>query len=340
MARKALVIAPGRGTYTKTELGYLNKHRPQHQAFIDALDARLATRGAMTVSALDQAEKFSPALHTPGENASTLIFACSATDFLAIDRDRYDIVAVTGNSLGWYSALWCGGALDDAAGFEVVHTMGSMMKGGVVGGQLVYPVVGDDWRLDPERLGAVETGLAGVAEIPGAEAYISIRFGGYVVIGGNDAGLRHLMKTLPPVDDRRYPFQLMNHAAFHTPLLRETSVRAFATLGPELFRKPRYPMVDGRGVIWQPYSTDVAALRQYTLGHQVYAQYDFSTAVGVALKEFAPDCLILLGPGASSGGAIGQILVENRWFGISCKDEFKRRQETDPVLITMGRRDE
>ena len=340
MARKALVIAPGRGTYTKTELGYLNKHRPRHQVFVDALDARLAARGALTVSALDHATKFSPATHTPGENASTLIYACSAVDFLAIDRDRYEIVAVTGNSMGWYTALWCGGALDDSAGFDLVHTMGSMMKAGVIGGQLVYPIVGEDWRLDPERLGAVQRAFSSLASVDGAEAYISIRFGGYVVIGGNQVGLSYLMKALPKVDDDRYPFQLVNHAAFHTPLLRETSERAFSLLGTELFQKPRYPLVDWRCMIWQPYSTDVEALREYTLGHQVYAQYDFCAAVGVALKEFAPDCMILLGPGSSSGGALGQILVENRWFGINSKAEFQKRQESDPVLFAMGREDQ
>lgn len=340
MARKALVIAPGRGTYTKTELGYLKKHRPRRQALLAGLDARLAALSLPTVSELDEAERFSPATHTPGERASTLIFACSAADFLAIDRAQYDIVAVTGNSMGWYTALWCGGALDDGPAFDVIHTMGSMMKGGVVGGQLIYPVVGDDWRLDAERLGSVERGLAAVGQLPGAEAYVSIRFGGYAVIGGNEAGLAHLMKTLPPVDDKKYPFQLVNHAAFHTPLLKETSDRAFTLLGTELFRKPRHPLIDGRGAIWQPYATDVEALRQYTLGHQVHELYDFSAAVGVALKEFAPDCLILLGPGSTSGGAIAQILIENRWFGIACKADFQKRQETDPVLLAMGREDQ
>jgi [acyl-carrier-protein] S-malonyltransferase len=41
----------------------------------------------------------------PGDNASLLIYACALADFAAIDRDRFEVVAVTGNSMGWYLAL-------------------------------------------------------------------------------------------------------------------------------------------------------------------------------------------------------------------------------------------
>jgi [acyl-carrier-protein] S-malonyltransferase len=338
----AVVICPGRGTYTKTELGYLKQHhRPDCAPFLDALDARLAAIGQPTVSELDGAAQFSPKTHTPGEYASTLIYACSHADYLAIDRERFDIVAVTGNSMGWYTALACAGALGDpvrdAAPFTLVHTMGSMMKDGVIGGQMIYPITGDDWRPDADKAGLVTKAIAEVNLLDGAEVYLSIKFGGYAIIGGNERGLSVLMKSLPPTADGRYPFQLVNHAAFHTPLLRDTSQRAFELLGEDLFQAPTVPMIDGRGVIWQPYSTDVAALRQYTLGHQVTETYDFSAAVSVALKEFAPDRLILVGPGATSGGAIGQILIENAWLGLKDKSGFSQYQEENPYLIAMGR---
>jgi hypothetical protein len=336
----AVVVCPGRGTYTKTELGYLKQHRPAREPLIAALDARLAALGQPTVSELDNAEKFALKTHTPGEYASTLIYACSAADFQAIDRDRYDIVAVTGNSMGWYTALALAGALDEAAAFTLIHTMGSMMKGGVVGGQLIYPVVDDRWRPDPERRRLVESAIAEVSGHEGAEAWLSIRFGGYAIIGGNDKALQALMKLLPSADEGKYPFILVNHAAFHTPMLRGVSERAFAELPPSLFRKPSLPLVDGRGAIWQPYSTDAAALRDYTLGHQVHETYDFTTAVEVALKEFAPDKLILLGPGATSGGALGQILIGSRWLGLGEKADFTARQQSQPYVLAMGRPDQ
>jgi malonyl CoA-acyl carrier protein transacylase len=269
-----------------------------------------------------------------------LIYACSAADFAAIDRGRYDIVAVTGNSMGWYTALALAGAVDEANAFTLIHTMGSMMKGGVVGGQLIYPVVDADWRRDEAKEKLVWGAIHETATTPGMEAYLSINFGGYAIIGGNAKALDHLMKALPSVEDGKYPFILVNHAAFHTPMLAATAEKAHELLGPALFQAPALPLVDGRGAIWQPYATDPRELREYTLGHQVVEPYDFTTAISVALKEFAPDKLILLGPGASSGGAIAQILIKNHWLGLADKAGFSALQAKAPALLAMGREDQ
>jgi hypothetical protein len=96
-------------------------------------------------------------------------------------------------------------------------------------------------------------------------------------------------------------------------------------------------MIDGRGRIWQPYATDVHELYEYTLGHQVCRAYDFTTAVTVAMKEFAPDRLVLLGPGASLGGSIGQTMIQNNWKYIDSKQKFSELQEKNPYLLSMGR---
>ena len=91
------------------------------------LDAYRAELGQPTISELDGAEKYSPSLHMPGDNASLLIYACALADFEAIDRDRFDVVAVTGNSMGWYLALACAGVVDFDAGARLVNTMGGLM---------------------------------------------------------------------------------------------------------------------------------------------------------------------------------------------------------------------
>jgi hypothetical protein len=103
-----------------------------------------------------------------------------------------------------------------------------------------------------------------------------------------------------------------------------------------LFQSPAVPLVSGRGEIYQPWGTDAEELRSYTLGYQVVAPYDFSKAIEVALKEFAPDRLIVLGPGTTLGGAIGQCLVQHRWRGITSKADFLAAQEKDPFLLAMG----
>jgi [acyl-carrier-protein] S-malonyltransferase len=327
------IICPGRGSYTKETLGYLNKYRPRINEFVDDLDTRRKSRGEPTITELDTAATFSPGVHTKGENASTLIYACSYADFQSIDLEKNEIVAVTGNSMGWYLALAFGGALNWASAFDVINTMGSMMKDKIVGGQIIYPVVKGDWIKSKELSATVEKAIH-EARAQGGEIYPSIHLGGYAVMGGDAKGLSLMMKLLPKIEN--YPFQLVNHAAFHTPLLKQTSERAFEILSPELFQTPTKPLVDGRGKIWQPYATDLEDLYRYTLDTQVVDTYDFTKAVTVTLKEFAPDKLVLLGPGNSLGGSIGQILVENKWLGIQNKADFSAYQKQDPFLISMG----
>lgn len=336
--KRAVVVCPGRGSYTKETLNYLGQFGRHVKPFIEDLDQRRRSLGQITVSDLDGDATFKPQVHTKGENASPLIYACSYADFMAINREKYDIVAVTGNSMGWYLTLMFGGALDWRGGFEVVNTMGSMMKDGIVGGQVIYPICNEQWRKDPERIAVVEKAVQKASDKSGVEIHLSIALGGYVVLGGEQAGLNALLKELPPIEN--YPFQLINHAAFHTPLLRPIAEKAFSVLPESLFNKPKIPLIDGRGCVWQPYSTHIEDLYHYTLGHQVVEAYDFTRAITVALKEFAPDNLILLGPGSSLGGSIGQILVENNWRGVDSKQKFAELQATDPFVLAMGRNDQ
>lgn len=100
-------------------------------------------------------------------------------------------------------------------------------------------------------------------------------------------------------------------------------------------------MIDGRGKVWESWATNPAELRQYTLDHQVRAPYDFSAGLEVALKEFQPEALILLGPGSTSGGAMGQVIAAENWQGISSKSDFTKRQKGEnPFLLAMGREEQ
>ncbi len=333
--KRIVVICPGRGSYTAESLGYLRHHRSTLQNFIDDIDSRRRNINEPTISELDSKEKFSPALHTRGEHASPLIYACSYADFMSIDRQKYEIVAVCGNSMGWYLTLAFSGALDYAGAFQVIQTMGSMMKTEIIGGQLIYPVVNDDWVREEEKVLVVRDALKKVEREGLGRAFVSIELGGYLVIGGEKRALDSLQKILPKSGD--YPFQLINHAAFHTPLLHETSAAAFLQIDAAIFRKPNVPIIDGRGVVWMPKSTDTRKLYEYTLGHQVYAPYRFTTSIEVALKEFMPDHLVLLGPGSSLGGAIGQSLIQFNWKNLASKNDFTSMQKSnDPFLLSMG----
>lgn len=332
---RVVVICPGRGTYTKETLGYLKKYRPKFNEFISTLDEKRSAIGMPTITQLDEEPVFKPGLHTKGENASTLIYACSYADYLNLDFNKYEVVAVTGNSMGWYIALAVAGVLNVHGAFDVINTMGSMMKDQIIGGQIIYPITDENWVEQFDKKEMIQRELDEVNTVAGCEAYVSIYLGGYVVIGGNQKALDILLKKLPKIEN--YPFQLINHAAFHTPLLEETSQKAFQTLPLDLFQKPQVPLVDGRGHIWQNYATDLNAIYNYTFAHQVTQPYDFTAAVSVCLKEFCPDKLILLGPGNSLGGAIGQILIANKWKNLQSKSQFSELQKTEPFLISLGR---
>ncbi|MCH7824539.1 MAG: ACP S-malonyltransferase [Acidobacteria bacterium] len=342
MNKAVVVLCPGRGSYTASELGYLS--RPVQAAVLSELNAAIdrsdglrTARGDLTIRGMDGARTFSPEFFR-GENASGLTFACTAFDFLRLDDTELDIVAVGGNSMGWYSALFAAGVfgLDDA--FDLVETMGGMLQNGQIGGQVIYPLVDDDWRAEPGRAAAAATALESVREA-GHQAGWSIRYGGYAVLWADADGLPLLLGELPPVKnaEMKYPLELPGHSAFHSSLMLPVSERALDQLSSLPWRPPSIPLIDGRGCRWHPLGTDPAALCRYTLETQVLEPYDFSASVRVALREYAPDAFVLLGPGDALGAAVAHAVIAERWQGIDSREAFVERQEDDPLLISLGR---
>lgn len=336
----AIVVAPGRGTYGKGELGSIARlHGARFGDLIASFDAQRRERGQPTVSELDGAERFSVATHMRGDVAAPLIYTATILDYLSIDRERFDIVAALGNSMGWYSALACGGAVSVEDGFRISNAMGMNSQAHGPGGQILLQVVDEDWRPVP---GLRESLLALVADIgsrPDHALALSIDLAGMLVFAGDEAGLAALLAEAPPTPGRD-PLRLAGHGPFHTPLMFGSSDKAQAELPPSLFARPALPLVDGRGQIWRRLSSELAALWDYSFGHQILAPYDFALSVQVAVKEYAPDVIILPGPGDTLGGAIAQSLIGIGWQGITSKADFMARQASDPVLLSMGRADQ
>ncbi len=338
MTRTAVVICPGRGTYNKPELGYLHQHHAGRMSQFHSFDEIRAEAGQETVTALDGAGRFSVGKYSRGDVASPLIYAASLADAQALAKD-IDVVAVTGNSMGWYIALAVAGALTPENGFRVVNTMGALMQKQLIGGQLVYPFVDEEWSNDVERKSALLDTVARINTLKDHTLALSIDLGGMLVLAGNEAGLT-AFETANPVVQDRFPLRLANHAAFHTALQAPVAAEGRALLGADLFGQPERPMIDGRGKIWWPGATDTGALREYTLGHQVTETYDFTHAIQTAAREFAPDLFIVTGPGATLGGAVAQSLTLGNWRGMTDKMSFQSLQEADPFLIAMGRTDQ
>jgi hypothetical protein len=79
--KKALVICHGRGTYNKTELGYLQRWHTHKNEFLALLFDFPETSQQVTINSLDSAEKYNINYHTRGDNASALVYACAYADF-------------------------------------------------------------------------------------------------------------------------------------------------------------------------------------------------------------------------------------------------------------------
>lgn len=324
--QRVVVVCPGRGSYTRELLGTLVR-----TSRVEAANAFRARLGRPTPSEMDAAESYTSRLHVAGENASILTMACSLADADALGPD-VEIACVVGNSMGWYTALAVAGALPLEDAFTLVETMGRYQAGNVTGGQIVYPLVDADWQPLPSP--ELEQALL---EIP--DLHCSIRLGGQAVLGGTDAALKELLRRLPPrkAGDRDAPFQLPLHSAFHTPLMAATRQRAGAELAGLRWKAPDVPMVDGHGQLYRPRWAHPIVLRDYTLGAQVVEPYDFGLGLRTALREYAPDAVVLLGPGGNLGGASAQTLIAEGWKNIRSKAGFQGLQATSPFVLSMAR---
>ena len=329
--KTAVLICPGRGSYTKAELGSLARF-PDRE-LLARFDAQRRAEGQDTLSDLDSTAIYSVARHTRGDNASALIYACSLGDAMALRGVK--LVAVTGNSMGWYSALACAGALAPEAGFEVANTMGRLMQEHLIGGQLIYPFMGPDWTAAPARKAELLALTYNINARPNHVLALSIDLGGLLVLAGNEAGLAAFEAAVPPVEGR-FPMRLGNHAAFHTALQAPIAALGRAALPETLFDRPQLPLIDGRGHVWWPGAATRASLHAYTLGHQVTETYDFTAAIRSAAREFAPDLFIIAGPGSTMGGAVAQSLILGNWKGLASKADFQARQAASPIVISMG----
>jgi hypothetical protein len=161
-----------------------------------------------------------------------------------------------------------------------------------------------------------------------------------LILAGTEDALKAALAEAPAGPGRE-PLRLVNHGPFHTPLMQGSSDRALASLPTDWFGSPKVPMIDGRGRIWRPHAVNAETLWHYTFVTQILESYDFTRAVQIAVMEYAPDRIILLGPGDTLGGAIAQALIAINWQGLGSKQDFQAVQASDaPLLLSMGRADQ
>ena len=332
---RAVVAFPGRGAYGPPSLGSL----PAGHTWVRRADELRRETGLPELSGIDGADRFIPAVHLRPTHAWPLTFLTGLLDAERI-ADDHEVVVVVASSIGWYTALAASGVLGFDDAFRLVQRMAvaadEPLAGDAAPGELVYPLTDDAWDRDERRSTAVDAAIARA----GDGAARAIELGSFSVVGGTASGIDAVRDALPPVSvgGRTYPLRLAAGDAWHTPLRASAAAAAAADLDGLTWDRPNVTLVDGTGARFTPWSTDPEDLARRTLRQQADAPYDFARAFRVALREYAPDVVLLPGPGSTLGAPCAQIIVGEGYHGIRSRAEFESVQGgPSPILLSMRR---
>jgi hypothetical protein len=172
------------------------------------------------------------------------------------------------------------------------------------------------------------------------EAWRSIDLGTHAVIAGTEAGLARAARDLPPVTlaGRSFPLRLRRHTPDHTPLAAAVAAAMAVPIENLAFRPPRTTLIDGRGARHTPWSADPSELAAYTAGPYLVSTYSFATSIRVAVREHAPDRILLPGPGTTLAGIVGGIVAGEGYRGVRDRSAVVALQAGDrPLLVGVGR---
>ncbi|HJP70567.1 MAG TPA: hypothetical protein VJ975_02520 [Candidatus Limnocylindria bacterium] len=331
---RAAVAFPGRGSYGPRSLGSL----PAAHRWVRRADELRTGAGLPTLTSLDGAAQFDPGVHLRPTNAWPLIFLTSLLDAERI-ADDHEVVVVIASSTGWYTALAASGALGFDDAFRLVQEMAGAAEAPLTdgeAGELIYPLADEAWQPDAGRGAQVRSALSRAD----GSAGLAVDLGAFAVIGGTIAALDRIGSELAPVavSERTYPLRLPGGDGWHTPLRRDAADRVAGSVGELSWDRPNVTLVDDRGVRFTPWSTDPAELATQSLRGQAGSTYDFAAGLRVALREYAPDVVLLPGPGASLGAACAQVIVAEGYRGLRSRAEFEEAQSgAAPILLSMRR---
>ena len=332
---RAAVAFPARGSYGPSSLRSL----PPSHPWLRRADQLRREYDLPALSAIDDAERFEPAVHLRSANAAPLTFLCGLIDAERI-ADDHEVVVVVASSTGWYTALAASGALEFDDAFRLVQTMSLLAEEPIEdddpGGQLIYALTDAAWQTDAARAAELDAVLARQND----GVHRAMELGAFTVLSGTANGLDEVATKLPPVEvgPRRFPFRAAMQEAWHLPLRAATATMAEQRLADLAWSAPNVTLVDGRGVRFTPWSTDPAELARHTISEQPTVTYDFARSLRVALREYAPEIILLPGPGASLGEVCAQLIVAEGYRGIRTRAELEAEQAgPTPILLSMRR---
>lgn len=332
---RSAFVCPGSDAYGPAWLGSLPIDHPA----VAAADAIRLEYGLEPLGELDRAAELDPARHLRPANAAALTFMGTLLDAERA-ADDHRLVAVLGAGGGWPSALAVAGALPFEDAFRLAQEVALLREDALSaarGGQVIYPLLDADWEPSADLRAAVADALSDGGQHP---AFASVDLGGFAILAGDEPAVTRLLEQLPAVTlaGRRFPLRLAMQGPDHTPLAEGVAEVAAERLGGLRWQAPETTLIDGRGARWTPWSADPAALRDYSLGDQLVAPFRFTTALRVALRELAPELVVVAGSRGALAGVVGQVVVDEGYRGIRSRATFQAAQlSAAPLVLSMGR---
>ncbi|MCA1572321.1 MAG: hypothetical protein LC798_18830, partial [Chloroflexi bacterium] len=200
----------------------------------------------------------------------------------------------------------------------------------------IYALTDAAWQPDPSRAAALDTVLSRQHD----GVHRALELGAFTILSGTAGGLDDVAAGLPPAEigSRRFPLRAAMQEAWHLPLRASAAALASERLADLAWSAPNVTLIDGRGVRFTPWSTDPAELARHTIAEQPTITYDFARSLRVALREYAPDIILLPGPGASLGEVCAQLVVAEGYRGLRTRDELQASQAGPaPILLSVRR---
>ncbi len=233
----------------------------------------------------------------------------SVAAFQLLEERGLQPAVVAGHSLGEYSALVAAGALDFAAGLELVKDRSRFMQeaGDAQPGAMAALIGLEDADVVAlcQRAADVGTVVAANFNAPGQ-----------VVVSGEKAAVAHLGELAREAGVKRF-VELAVSGAFHSPLMRPAAARMQALLEAAPIRAPRVPVITNVSAV----AVEDPEILRGDLIKQITHSVRWTESMG-ALAAMDIKRVVEVGPGAVLKGLMRRIARDVEVFGAGTADDI------------------
>lgn len=331
-AGKIVALFPGQGSQ------YLNMGREAALAFpplreiVGRMDALFLAEGLTPLSRVlypipafdDAAREAQEAALRATDYAQAAIGVLSAGLYKILEQAGFRPDFTAGHSFGELSALWAGGALDDATFLALVKARGKAMA--------PPPDAAANADFDAGTMLAVKGDLAEIEKIVAALEGVSIANQNsptQVVLAGATEAIEQAAQVFT---EQGFKATRLNvSAAFHTPLVAHASAPFAAAVRPAKFHKARVPVYSN--TTGKPYPTDAKAAKEILANHILHPVI-FKTQIE-AIYAAGGRIFVEIGPRRVVTNLVSEILADKPHVAVALnasRDKSSDRQLREAVV--------